>query len=239
MSTAQTALYSAFEVASIKPHEGPLYKLGVTASGNTLTGDASNFRELMMFAFDMKNFQVVGKAPLLQDSEARWDIVAKAEGDRAPTHEEFKRMLQRLLLERFQLESHIEKRDTRVYALAIDRNGPKLKVSAPGASVWGRTSGSGRNSVYTKPAATMSDLVDAIRNAMLDLPVVDQTGLTGTYDIKLTYMKNTKANLSSGPDAGDISVFSAVQEQLGLKLEAKTAPVDFVVVDKAARPTAN
>jgi uncharacterized protein (TIGR03435 family) len=239
ISAAQTAPYSAFDVASIKPHEGPMYKLGMTTSGNTLTGDASNIRELMMFAYDMKNFQVAGNAPLLKDDEARWDIVAKAEGDRAPTRAEFRRMLQKLLLDRFHLESHIEKRDTRVYALVIDKNGPELKDSAPDASFMGHISRSGRNLIYTRPAATMSDIVDAIRNAMLDLPVVDQTGLTGTYNIKLTYTQNTKKNLDSGPDAGDISIFSAVREQLGLKLEAKTAPVDFVIVDKAEKPTAN
>jgi len=75
----------------------------------------------------------------------------------------------------------------------------------------------------------MSDVADAAANANLNRPVVDKTGLTGTYNIKLTY----------STDASDISVFQAVEEQLGLKLEARKEMVEILVVDRVEKPSAN
>jgi uncharacterized protein (TIGR03435 family) len=86
----------------------------------------------------------------------------------------------------------------------------------------------------------MEDVADAIDyTAMLDRPVVDRTGLAGTYDIKLIYTPNTRANREGEPDLNDISVFQAVEEQLGLKLEAQNAPVEMLVVDRVEKPSGN
>jgi uncharacterized protein (TIGR03435 family) len=94
----------------------------------------------------------------------------------------------------------------------------------------------GRNYQLTMPKATMDDLVESILNgAGLDRPVVNQTGLNGTYDINLTYTPEFK--MSNGPE--DISVFTAVQGQLGLKLIQQRAAVEMLVVDEAQKPLAN
>ena len=219
-----------FEVASVKPHEGPMYRLGVTTSGQRLTADACNVLMLVMYAYHVKNFQLAGTAPLFKEDNTRWDIVAKSEGDTAPTRDEFRQMLRSLLAERFQLKVHRETREMPVYALVVGKNGAKFKESSPDADPTQHYSIKGRNDVTTLPKATMEDVADAIDyTAMLDRPVVDRTGLAGTYDIKLIYTPNTRANREGEPDLNDISVFQAVEEQLGLKLEAQNAPVEMLV----------
>jgi uncharacterized protein (TIGR03435 family) len=75
--------------------------------------------------------------------------------------------------------------------------------------------------------------------ACLERPVVDKTGLIGTYNIKLTYTSNTKANRESDPDPNDINVFQAVEEQLGLKLEARKEMVEMLIMDRVEKPSAN
>jgi len=235
---ASVVFGQSFEVASIKLHEGPMYRIGVKTSGQRLTADAANVRGLVMFAYDVKNFQVAGDAPLLKQSEARWDIVAKAEGDSAPTRPEFRPMMQALLADRFQLKIHREMREMPVFALVLSKNGPKFKESDPDADPAELFSAKRRNTVVTLPKATMSDVVDAIGNAFLDRPVVDKTGLTGTYNIKLTYTPNTRANRES-PDLNDINVFQAIEEQLGLKLEARKEMVEMLIVDRVEKPSAN
>jgi uncharacterized protein (TIGR03435 family) len=81
-------------------------------------------------------------------------------------------------------------------------------------------------------------VVNAVSNSFLDRPVVDKTGLTGTYEINLTYTPATRANLSE-PDLSDISIFTAVQEQLGLKLEPQKGTVEVLVVDHVEKPSVN
>jgi len=224
-----TAPVRTFEVASVKPHEGPMLRLGVSTAGLRLTADCSNVLMLVKFAYNLKNFQVTGAAPLLKDDNTRWDIVAKAAGDAAPTAAEFRQMLQSLLAERFQLQVHREMREMPVYALAVGKNGPKFHQSDPDADASSQYSTKDRDMVITMPKATMSDVADAAANANLNRPVVDKTGLTGTYNIKLTY----------STDASDISVFQAVEEQLGLKLEAREEMVEILVVDRVEKPSAN
>jgi uncharacterized protein (TIGR03435 family) len=238
LSAASAVFGQSFEVASVKVHEEPMYRLGVTTEGKRLTADYANVRTLMMFAFDVQNFRVTGAAPITQD-EVRWDIQAKAEGGAAPTRAEFQQMMQALLAGRFHLEAHRETREIPVFALMVGKNGPKFQASGPGADPMGLYSRKGRNNVITLPKATARDLVDAIESAFLDRPVVDRTELTGTYNIKLTYTPNTRANRESDPDLSDINVLQAVEEQLGLRLEARREPIEMLVVDRVERPSGN
>jgi uncharacterized protein (TIGR03435 family) len=227
----------AFEVASIKLHEGPLSRSGsgVVTSGVTLNAYADNIRGLVMFAYKVDNFQVDGTAPLFNDSEARWDIVAKAEGSTALTRDEFRPMVRLLLAERFHLKVRREMRPTPVYALVVDKDGPKLKEADPDANPTQHYGGKGPEHVFTLPKAGMVDLVDAVSNARLDRPVVDGTGLSGVYNIKLTYTEDS----GTEPGVAGVDVFQALKEQLGLKLEKRTVPVEFLVVEKVEKPWGN
>jgi len=213
--------------------------IGVSTSGLRLNADAANLRMLMMYAYNIRNDQVSGSVPLLTVGDTRYDIVAKAEGGDVPTKAEFRTMVQLLLADRFKLSYHRESRETPVYVLLVGKNGPKFKQSAPDANPVAHYHWTGRNNEITIPKAAMDDVLGAIANSMLDRPVIDKTGLTGTYDIKLTYTPDLKSNRDSEPDLNDISVFTAVQSQLGLKLEPQKAMVEYLVIDHAEQPSGN
>jgi uncharacterized protein (TIGR03435 family) len=224
----------AFEAASVKPHDGPMRRIGVTSAGSRLTADAQTPAGLIMFAYNVRNDQIVRTKPLLTIGDVFYDVVATAGG--TPTRDEFRRMMQTLLADRFQLRIHREMKEMPVYALVVGKNGPKLSASTPDAKSMFHLSLQGRNYQHTMPKATMDDLVESILNsAGLDRPVLNQTGLTGTYDINLTYTPEFK--LSNGPE--DISIFTAVQEQLGLKLIQQRSAVEMLVVDEVQKPSAN
>src|SRR5262249_52474595 len=158
---------------------------------------AETVRGLIMWAYNIKNYQVATEpAAYAPVGDTMYDIEAKTEGDAAPSKAQFREMLQALLADRFKLKVHWEDRERPVYALVVGKNGPKMKESSADATTSGRVLVSGRNYVLTLTAATMSDIVDAVANSFLDRPVVDQTGLTGTYDIKLTYTPAVRSNQS-------------------------------------------
>jgi uncharacterized protein (TIGR03435 family) len=229
-----------FEVASVKLHDGPIYNMGVTTSGSRLNADAANVLLLAMYAYHVKNYQVMGwESQPTMTNDTRYDIVAKAEGGAAPAQEEFRQMLQLLLADRFKLKVRTETREMPVYDLVVGKSGPKFKASAPDADPQGRYHWTGRNNEVTMPKAGMDDVINAIVNSMLDRPVLDKTGLSGTYNIKLIYTPDRQSNRDSGPDPNDISIFDAVQAQLGLKLEPQKAMVQVLIVDHVEKPPEN
>jgi uncharacterized protein (TIGR03435 family) len=228
----------AFEVASVKLDEAPRTMPGISTSGPRLNAEAANLRRLIMYAYGLMNYQISGTAPVLTQATPRYDIVAKAEGDAAPTKSEFRQMLQLLLADRFKLKVHRETREMPVYALVVGKNGPKFKESAPDASPDTHYAASDRNYLVTMSKATMDDVLTAVENSLIDRPVVDKTGLTGTYDIKMTYAPDIRANRET-PDLSHIGIFTAVERQLGLKLEAQKAMVEILVVDHVEEPSRN
>jgi uncharacterized protein (TIGR03435 family) len=145
-------------------------------------------------------------------------------------------MLQILLADRFQLKAHIEKRQTPVYALVVGKGGPKL--SPPSETGHGLHGVNGRNQFLETDSITMEDLANEIWNGFIsDRPVIDRTGLTGSYKLRIEATPEFRTNRDPQPD--DLSIFTAVQEQLGLKLEPTAAPVDIVVIDSAKKPSEN
>jgi uncharacterized protein (TIGR03435 family) len=136
-------------------------------------------------------------------------------------------MVQNLLIERFSLKLHRESKELPVFALVAAKNGSKLHVSVgKGLDVRG---GHGH---FTARGITMQMMAAQLAARVLDRPVVDRTGLNGEFDLELEWAAD------DGPDAGP-SIFTAIQEQLGLRLEAQRAAVDMLVVDQVERPSAN
>ena len=185
-------------------------------------------------------------------------------------------MLQALLEDRFKLKVHKEPRDTQVYLLTVASNGAKLKPAKEGSCVpfdlanlavspVGRgearpnfcgapTGRMGANGTVVRESygTTMAEFVGRMLTGALDRPVIDQTGLTGRYDVHLEFvperMQTGAASLNGIPSPGAAentnslpgpSIFAAVEEQLGLKLSAGKSPMDVIVVDHAEKPTAN
>jgi uncharacterized protein (TIGR03435 family) len=151
-----------------------------------------------------------------------------------------------LLADRFQLKLHRSTKDLPVYMLVVARNGPKLKESAsPDVPRAAGGHGTARGTMWTTDASgtritklefdgwTMAKFADTL-TLSADRPVIDMTGLTGKYDIRLEFAPDI-SNPHSAPD-----LFTALTDQLGLKLESQKAPVDVFIVDSAAKvPTEN
>jgi uncharacterized protein (TIGR03435 family) len=146
-------------------------------------------------------------------------------------------MMQSLLADRFKLRAHREMREMPVYALVAGKNGPKLQASAASASPAQHYSASGRNYVVTMTKATMASVLDAIENSLLDRPVLDRTGLAGTYDIQMTFAPDIKSRRAE-PDPEDVSIFTAI-EKLGLMLVPQKAAVETLIVDHVQKPSEN
>ncbi|HEY1759079.1 MAG TPA: TIGR03435 family protein [Bryobacteraceae bacterium] len=228
----------AFEVASIKPHEfggagGGGGRLGISISGSLVTCSIMTLSRLIIEAYGVKAYQVSGGPTWASDSSTVFDIEARADG--TPTREQADAMLQTLLADRFHVKLHREMKDLPVYDLVIAKNGPKLKESAADATSMSSRQGSPtgpRKLTFSK--ATITVLANGLA-ADAGRPVIDKTGLTGSYNFSLEYTPDgTPADVATGP-----SIFTALEDQLGLKLVSSKAPTEILVIDHAEKPTQN
>src|ERR1700679_89065 len=225
-----------FDAASIKVSKAGGGRGSMNSDSGRITYTNVTLRDCLMAAYDAKDYQISGPAWLPTE---RYDIVATANG--AASDDAMKLMLRKLLNDRFQMTVHREKKELPVYALVVGKNGTKLMHESenPGKS---RTQMSGGSVVFT--SITIAELVDYMshmRSAEMDRPVVDNTGLKGKYDFTVTLFP-TQEEMMAALNKGDFgsSIFTLIQEQLGLKLEPQKLPLDMVVVDKAEKiPTEN
>jgi uncharacterized protein (TIGR03435 family) len=226
----------AFEVASIRENLGPWHVLlGYSASGPRLTLEAYSPGGLIMEAYGLKGYQISYAASVRRpDQPEYYDIAAKAEGSGSPTRGEFRQMLQALLADRFRLAVHREMREMPVYALVVGKNGTKFPESKPESQLKRFHGVNGRNQYMDYVQATMEMVADGID---VDRPVVDKTGLTGKYDIRLE--ATPEFRIRNNPQPDDLSIFDAIQQQLGLRLEAQKSGVEVLVVDHIEKPSAN
>ncbi len=229
---AQPANAPRFEVASIKPSpalpSSGDYSSGVSSRNGLMRGVNATLKRYIMGAYAIGPNQVVG-GPDWLDTD-RFDITAKAEdpaGDAQPAGDhELMAMLQTLLAERFKLATHRESRPIEAYVLEVAKNGPKLEKSEGGTS----STDNGRGNLAVKN--TTLDRFAQVLSRQMDLPVVNHTGLEGAYNMQLKWsLDSAKAD---GP-----SVFTAIQEQLGLRLRAQKTPIEVIVIDHAEKPTEN
>jgi uncharacterized protein (TIGR03435 family) len=230
----------AFEVASVKPQAWTgKGNVGVGVHGNTLEAEHASLNDLVLFAYGLRDVQLSGgpawadrSHSKLEDSEL-YQVIAKASGDPPPPTEAFRRMLQGLLADRFQLKIHRVRKELPIYNLVVSKGGPKLTESPADAKFSEAISPLGDSSarmVVTK--MSMQRLADEL-SLYVDQPVFDKTGLTAAYDFILEFAFENMAGPADGP-----SPFTAVKK-LGLKLESAIAPFDTVVIDYAERPSEN
>jgi uncharacterized protein (TIGR03435 family) len=221
----QTQDHPGFEVSTIKPADpsSPVMN-GTSFSHNRFTATGP-VRFLIKIAYGIQDFQISGGPKWLNTD--MFDIDAKSEHP-ASTHQ-LLLMLQALLADRFKLILHTEKKDLPAYALVSAHEPMKLREVKDGTE----TMSMGRGQLSGK----MSIPVFANHLApIVGRTVLDRTGLTGLFAIKLDWMPDEAlpGNESPGP-----SIFTAVQEQLGLKLESIKGPVEVLVIDHAEKPTEN
>jgi bla regulator protein blaR1 len=255
----------AFEVASIKPNKSGT---GMTMLHTTPVGfSASNIslKALIQEAYGVEENQIFGAAGWL--GSERFDIEAKvSSSDTDALHnlnpDQRRLMLQPLLADRFQLKVHTEARDLPVLVLVVAKGGPKLHEAKPGDTypngLKGFDGGGGPGMMLMRPGQLTAQGVDLSFVAkqfsqQLGRTVQDKTGLTGKYDFTLQWKPDRDPSPMPGapqpgqqgpaatlsPDSSEASIFTAVQEQLGLKLESRKAPVEVLVIDHVEAPSEN
>ena len=230
----QAAPAPAFEAASIKPSQDPPgSSSGITTTKGRISARNVTLKRCVRGAYGVEEPHILG-GPKWVD-EARYDFEAKAAGPAGDT--ELEAMLQSLLAERFKLSFHRETRALSGYALVVGKGGLKAKPSEPDAgsrtsSRWGVIEATGCNMAHL--ALKLSEV--------LHLPVADFTAVPGEFDFKLEWTSDDMQ--APAPDAvpdaaSGPSLFAALQEQLGLKLESRKVPADVLVIDHAEKPSEN
>jgi uncharacterized protein (TIGR03435 family) len=264
-SAPATAPVYEFETASIKPNKSGFtsFRSGFTIDG--FRAEDTTVRWLIQQAYGVSDFFLSGLSDRLNIE--RYDVEAKMEtsaADRlsklAPAQLKLaqQHMLQTLLAERFNLKVHRETKEQPVYFLVIGKNGPKLQdaktsetrafLNADGTPARSRMQiGTGRGGGEEVKALStdMKTLADFLTR-QFSRPVLDKTGLTGAYDFNLEWMEDAAPtpapdapNAATLPGIPGASLFTALQQQLGLKLEPGKSPIEIVVIDHVERPSGN
>jgi uncharacterized protein (TIGR03435 family) len=229
----------AFEVASIRENKSIGGRNHIMSSSHDAHFTTINAPLMMIlqYAFDIPQTRILD-APGWLNAE-KFDIEAKADSlddplSKLPSDEakaEKRKMIQALLADRFALKTHLETRELPVYALVVAKGGAKLQDSkSNGCMING-----GRAGINIQGCASMAVLGEELAENLGRI-VIDKTGLDGRYDIDLkwTPYDSAAAATESGP-----SIFTALQEQLGLKLESQKGPVQVLVIDHVEQPSAN
>jgi len=224
-----------WEVATVRPGDPNGTIAHINISGRHVMVENEPVEVMLRFAYGVQHSQIVG-APEWVKTE-RWDVTGVPDAEGKPDLPQFQSMMRKLLAERFGLKLHREQREMPAFALTVAKGGPKLEKSAGDPNGGPGSDGSVSNGVETH-RYTNASMPELALMLMIygDRPIVDRTGLQGRYDIQLRWARDEAA--ATGTDAPP-GLFTAMQEQLGLKLEAVKAPADVLVVDKVERPSAN
>jgi uncharacterized protein (TIGR03435 family) len=234
----------SFEVATIKPSRPDLPGKAFNVQGRTFRTINTTVTDMITFMYGVHATQLVG-GPTWMTSD-KYDVSGQPDLPGTPSLNQWKGMMQKLLTDRFTLAFHRDRRELSVYALTVAKGGPKMTKNdsdpngLPGLFFRGLGMLPARN-------ATMADLAGLFQGAVLDRPVVDQTGLAGRYDFTLNWTPDETqfgglgVKVPPPPDnaAAPPGLFTAIQEQLGLKLDATRAPVEVFVIDRVEKPSEN
>ena len=258
-----------FEVASIKPSAGDEHRIGIQIlPGGGLRVSGAPLRMLLTVAYGVREFQISGGPGWINSD--RYDILAKPErgtaSDNAPSdprpmsdserktvQEQMQQRLQSLLADRFQVTIHRETKEAPVYALVVAKGGSKLQPSErkEGNAPRGPMMRLGRGEINGQ-GVKLEMLATSLSN-ILGRSVVDQTGLSGNFDVKLQWTPDLGQSPTPfggaapppgvqappPPDPNGPSIFTALQEQLGLRLESQKGPVEMIVIDHVEKPSEN
>jgi uncharacterized protein (TIGR03435 family) len=229
----------SFVVASIRANNDGRRNIGMFPTPGMFRVENYTLRLLIQAAYNLRDYQMIGADGWIASS--RYDIEAKT--PQKSTFKQDMEMLKPLLAERFQLKLHEEQRQLPIYALIVGKNGAKLQASPESGD--NRQKMQNRRGFLDAERAPVGSLA-AFLSAELNLPVIDETGIKGVYDFKLSFTpyqldaappSDSPAANNSAPGDG-ASVFAAL-DQLGLKLERRKGPVTVVVIDHAAKPSEN
>jgi uncharacterized protein (TIGR03435 family) len=232
----------SFEVATIKPSKPDALGFGIIFRNQQLATLNTTLTDLLAFAYGLHAKQITGGPAWMEQD--KYDLVGKPEGQGQPSDKQLRTMIQKLVADRFNLTFHRDKKELSAYAItAIDKTGAKLTKSAgdpnglPGVG-------------FSKPGAliavnaTIADFAGVLQSMVLDRPVVDQAGLSGRFDFKFNWTPDQsqfRGQVTAPVDdpSAPPGLFTAIQEQLGLKLDSTKSPVDVIVIDHVEKPSAD
>ena len=243
-----------FEVASVKPSGSDAHGFINFLPGGGLRVVGIPLKTLITLAYNVRDFQVSG-GPGWIDSD-RFDINARGEAsetaegasadltkaidERRKTVAEAKERLRNLLEEHFKLSIQHETKEQQVYTLVVGKNGPKVKETKDGNGMMRMGGG------MLHGEGVQLDFLATTMSGQLGRLVIDKTGLTGKYYVDLSWTPDPGqagagpfGELPQAPDPNGPSIFTALQEQLGLRLESQKAPVETLVIDRVERPSEN
>ena len=234
-----------YEVASIRPNTGNDVRFAFRIEPDgTLAASGITLKRLMMTAYNVQGFRIVGEPGWV--ASRRWDVQAKPNRPASP--DQIRPMLRNLLEDRFQLHSHSEKRNIPVYELVVDRRGSKVPAAKDTENMPIVQAATGSIELTNATSATFASQL----SYALAQPVIDKTGLSGNFDFAIRWtpepgedggpttaglppgIREQPATTQDGP-----SIFTAIREQLGLRLKSSRGAVEVVVIDDVQLPTAN
>jgi uncharacterized protein (TIGR03435 family) len=243
---ARSSALPGFDVAVIRPNPGDTTghsHIWSSASDGNFKAQNVTAMELIRYAYGMAETRITGGPAWMRS--AKWDMEAKSDPatdarlrglDSAPAREQKQHMLQALLSDRFGLRVHQETRELPIYALVVAKGGPRFQPS----KVNGTTVNKGNASItVTGSDHTVALLAEQLSRSLGRI-VVDQTGLDGRFELSLKWTPDDAAAgtgtalAETGP-----SIFTAIQEQLGLKLKSRKGPVPILVIDHIDLPSQN
>ena len=236
----------SFDVATIKPNDtGATAMQGLVINGRNFATKASSLADLISFSYEVQLKQIVGGPDWI--FKDRYDIAAVPDVDGAPSPTQLRVMIRKLITERFKLTFHKDTREMPAFVLTVAKGGQKLtptelQGSLPGLGV---QPGVGGLKLVARNA-TVADFCQFLQIVVLDRPVVDQTGITGKYDINVTFspdesMFNGRVPPLPRQDGVEPAptFLEAMQQQLGVKVDAQKTAVGVIAVDHVEKPTAN
>ena len=251
---APSAAPLAFEVSTVKQNKSGSSGASSNSRDGRFTASNTTLKSVLQYqAYGIPESRILGGPPWI--GSQRFDIEATTDSavldrlhalSRDQRRIETRAMFQQLLADRFKLAVHWETRDLPIYALVVEKKGPSL---LPSKEPEGQSGTSASDGQFTSKGLTLSQLADALTQELsreLGRVVVDKTGIQGRYDFALKWTPETGApSVNNGtdasapqPDTGP-SIFTAIQEQLGLKLESSKGPVQVLVIDHAEMPSDN
>jgi uncharacterized protein (TIGR03435 family) len=246
IATKSAGALPGFEVATIKPSNPDTPGKQFMAKGRQFITINTTLNDMITFAYGLQTRQVTG-GPAWMASE-KYDLDGKADGPDQPTDLQWKDMIKKLLADRFKLTYHHEMKELPVFVLTVAKGGPKLTKSEADPS---GLPGIGFRGFGNMPVsnASMADFAAMMQGMVLDRPMLDRTGLTDRFDFVLKWTPDDSQFASLRPPGGKLpgndgpnappDLLTAVQEELGLKLESTKAPVEVMVIDRVERPSAN
>jgi uncharacterized protein (TIGR03435 family) len=234
----------SFEVATVKQSAPDQKGRSIHVQGRRFFTTETTLGYLIAWAYGIHARQIAG-APEWVDRE-KYDLMGEAEGDGQPNERQWKAMVQKLLADRFRLAFHREEREIPVLVLMTEKAGQKLTKSSGSPDRLSGMGFRGRPGAFFAHDANMADFASFMQIAMVDRPVIDKTDIAGRFDFVLDWnpddfeLARLSVERSAAMEAApNPDLFTAIRQQLGLRLEGTKATAEVFVIDSAERPSAN